>query len=86
LSGREDATMNDCGMCECKDISRNMEDYTFPYGKDGPEQVELTVNIPVFTCNNKECGFQWWNWEAGEIMDAYVEQWKNDQDKNKTKG
>lgn len=88
MRGRDEEVKNNCGMCECEDVSRSQEDYIFSYGKAGPEQVELTVEIPVFTCNNEECGFKWWNWEAGEIMDAYVEQYKenkkNERDKNKT--
>lgn len=84
MSGREEVEPY-CGMCECTDVSISQEDYTFDYGIAGPDQVELTVEIPVFTCNNKKCGFQWWNWEAGEIIDAYAEQWKNERDKNKEK-
>ena len=73
-----------CGMCESTDTTESMKDYTFPYGVAGPDQVELTVNIPVRTCNNKECGFEWYNWKAELIMDAYVEQWKQEQQqKNK---
>ncbi len=77
----EEITMSDnhCGMCGGFNTTKSREDYTFPYGIAGPEQVELTVEIPVYKC--EECGFQWMNWEAGEIIDAYVEQWKHDKDK-----
>lgn len=85
----EEIIMSDdhCAICGGFNTTKSQEDYTFPYGKDGPEQVEFTVEIPILTC--KDCGFKWWNWEAGQIMDAYVEQYKenkkNERDKNKNK-
>jgi len=82
MTGREEEIY--CAECECTDITKTQEDYSFRYGVDGPDQVELTVEIPVYTCNNKDCGYKWWNWEASEIMDAYVEQYiQEQQQKNK---
>lgn len=83
----EEITMSDnhCGMCGGFDTTKTREDYTFPYGRSGPEQVELTVEVPVYKCNNGECGFQWMNWEAGEVIDAYVEQWEYERSKNENK-
>lgn len=65
-----------CGECGGTDISRSMKDHTFPYGH--PVSVALTVEIPVYKCNDEECNFQWYNWEAEEIMDEYIKQWKKE--------
>lgn len=69
-----------CAECGCKDTTETMEDHTFPYGA-GVEQVELTSVIPIHTCNNPDCGFQWYNWVADEIMDATVQQYLQEQTK-----
>ncbi len=65
---------NSCAECGCEDVSKSMEDYTFPYGN--PVSVDLTVEVPVYKCEG--CGYQWMNYEAGDIMDAYVEEWKKE--------
>lgn len=68
-----------CPTCGGFKVVREKKEHTFPYGH--PKPVYFTVEVPVFRCIDKNCdGEQWMNWEADEIRDAYVEQWKNDQD------
>jgi putative zinc finger/helix-turn-helix YgiT family protein len=44
-----------CPTCGDHNVRTTLETETFSYG-DGPEAVELTVRIPVRTCDS--CGFQ----------------------------
>jgi hypothetical protein len=66
-----------CPTCGGFSVSKTWRDHTFPYGS---EDLEFTVEVPVFECLDDECdGELWMNWEADEIRDAFVDQWRNDQ-------
>ena len=45
----------ECPTCGDHNVRSTIETETFSYG-DGPEAVELTIRVPVRTCNS--CGFQ----------------------------
>ena len=68
-----------CPECGCEEVTKTTEPYTFPYGH--PESVELTVDVPVYSCSKSECGFRWMNWEAEVVIDAFIEQWKQENNK-----
>ena len=49
-----------------------MDDHSFIYGK-----IKMTVKVPVFRCERSVCtGPQWMNWEADNIKDEQIAQWK----------
>ena len=65
-----------CPTCGGSNVSKTWKEHTFSYGS---EHLQFTVEVPVFECFNKNCdGAPWMNWEADEIRDAYVVQWRND--------
>ena len=67
-----------CPECDYQTIIKEIEDHTFPYGAS-PNTIYLTIKIPIYKCQNPNCGFQWYDWEAEVIMDAEIEQHKYEQ-------
>jgi putative zinc finger/helix-turn-helix YgiT family protein len=59
----------ECPICGAHDVRTTIETDTFSYG-DGPEAVELTVRVPVRTCNS--CGFQFTDDIAEEVRHKAV--------------
>ena len=59
-----------CAECGSEHITREEIDRKFPY-RAGEEEVILNCKIPIYVCES--CGYSWYNHEAEEIMDEYIE-------------
>lgn len=57
----------ECPDCESTDVSIDEREQRFRYGR-GPDAVELTCSVPVYTCSH--CGCQW---TGGKAEDARQE-------------
>src|SRR5215469_10222668 len=60
-TGVETRECDECGACA---VRLSWKDESFVYGT-GAEAVQLTVRVPVWTCD--ECGFAYTEGEAEEI-------------------
>lgn len=57
-----------CGACGVGREHFTVQEYKFPYGKDGPDQVVLPTPMVVWVCDNTpECGMMSMDW-VGELI------------------
>ena len=62
-----------CANCGCKDVEKSEVEYPHMYGA-GEDQIEIISIIPIHTCC--ECRFEWYDFEAEEIMDKDTEKFR----------
>ena len=65
-----------CDQCQSANVSESWVIERFQYGSEhikNPPPVQLESEVPKLCCS--DCGFQWFDFRAGEIQDKQVEWW-----------
>jgi len=61
--------IRECDQCGAHDVRMSLKDQRFSYG-EGPDAVELTSRVPVWTCEH--CGFAYTDGDAEEARHEAV--------------
>ena len=64
-----------CPFCGKRNVSTHVEDVTHPYGRHGDSFV---VRTPVRTCNEDDCGFQYFDHVAEHLTDRAMREFERE--------
>lgn len=68
--------MRTCGVCGIGREHFTIQEYKFPYGAAGPDQVELKTPMVVWCCDNTpECGEMTMDWVGELIIEHTIKMW-----------
>lgn len=62
-----------CGECGSENVKKETRLHKFPYDV-GKDEVVISVHVPVYFC--RSCGFAFLNYEAEEIIDKTISDYR----------